>query len=130
MLIDIVQDGIERPLNTLKAVVLFGHIQGDFVLADKAQRRFQGDRCRPGPQVAGFSGKGHVESKDSPAALVRERLEVDVMNHREVRRVKELKLLALGSVAVQNGQMDVMLVVKRLNDVVDGLCGQGREGRM
>jgi hypothetical protein len=44
------------------------------------------------------------------------------MNHREVRRVKELKLLVLGSVAVQNGQMDVMLVVKRLNDVVGGLC--------
>jgi hypothetical protein len=130
MLIDIVQDGIERPLNTLRAVVLFGHIQGDFVLADKAQRRFQGDRCRPGPQVAGFSGKGHVESKDGPAALVREGLEVDVMNHREVRRVKELKLLVLGSVAVQNGQMDVMLIVKRLNDVVDGLRGQGREGRM
>jgi len=111
-------------------VVLFGHIHGDFVLADKAQRRFQTYRCRSGPQVAGVSGKGHVERKDGPAALVRERLEVDVMNHREVRRVKELKLLVLGSVAVQNGQMDVMLVVKRLNDVVDGLCGQGREGRM
>ncbi len=52
------------------------------------------------------------------------------MNYREVRRVKELKLLVLGSVTVQNGQMDVMLVGKRLNDVVDGLCGQGREGRM
>jgi hypothetical protein len=44
--------------------------------------------------------------------------------------IKELKLLVLGPVAVQNGQMDVMLVVKRLNDVIDGLCGQGREGRM
>jgi hypothetical protein len=52
------------------------------------------------------------------------------MNRREVRRVKELKLLVLGSVAVQNGQMDVMLVVKCLNDVIDGLCVQGREGRM
>jgi hypothetical protein len=59
MLIDIVQGGIECPLNTLKAVALFGHIQGDFVLADKAQRSFQGRRVaisRDGGTICDASG--------------------------------------------------------------------------
>lgn len=72
------------------------------------------------------SGRTSLNIKKSSS----ERLKADVMNYREVRRVKELKLLVLSSVSAQSGQVNIMIVVTCLDDIVDELGGQGCEGRM